>query len=232
MITIRKSADRGHLDHGWLDTRHSFSFGDYHDPAHMGFRSLRVINEDYVKGGHGFPRHPHQDMEIITYILKGALEHKDSLGTGAVIRPGEVQHMSAGRGIRHSEFNPSPTETVHLLQIWITPRAKGLPPSYDQRAFPEESRRNTLRLVATGAERPDAIRINQDADLYASLLSRGASVDHQLRKGRHAWVQVARGRVTVNDKPLETGDAAAISDETRLTIAASEDSEFLLFDLS
>lgn len=232
MITIRKSSDRGHINHGWLDTYHTFSFGEYYDPAHMSFRSLRVINEDYVKGGHGFPTHPHHDMEIITYVLEGALEHKDSLGTGAVIKPGEVQWMSAGKGIRHSEFNPSRTDPVHLLQIWITPSTKGLKPAYDQKQFPADTRRNRLALVASGTGAEGSIRINQDADLYASILEKGKDVSLTLRPERHAWVQVARGAISVNGTNLSVGDGAAVSGESSLKLAASEDSEVLVFDLA
>jgi redox-sensitive bicupin YhaK (pirin superfamily) len=232
MITIRKSADRGTFDHGWLKTAHSFSFGHYYDPQHMGFRSLRVINEDLVAPGAGFPEHPHDNMEIITYILSGALAHKDSLGSGETIRPGDVQHMTAGQGIHHSEFNPSRTEPVHLLQIWIKPAERNLTPGYSQTHFPAETRQDQLRLVASPTGQDGSIKIHQDARLFASLLSEGKSLTHNLAQGRHAWLQLARGSVTLNGHTLHAGDAAAVSDEPSLTIKAGKDSEFLLFDLA
>jgi redox-sensitive bicupin YhaK (pirin superfamily) len=232
MITIRKSSDRGHFDHGWLDTYHSFSFGDYRDRNHMGFRSLRVINEDVVAPGMGFPQHPHDNMEIITYILSGELAHRDSLGSGATIRPGDVQHMTAGSGILHSEYNPSKTQPVHLLQIWIKPEARDLPPAYDQTHFDEQSRRDQLRLVASREGTDGAIKVYQDVSLFASLLGGGKSVTHTLAPGRHAWLQVARGGLTVNGQTLNAGDGLAASDESSLTIRAGSDSEFLLFDLA
>ena len=232
MIQIRKSLERGNADHGWLNSYHTFSFADYHDPRFMGFRQLRVINEDRVQPGRGFGTHPHRDMEIISYVLDGALEHKDSLGTGSIIRPGEVQRMSAGTGVTHSEFNHSKSSVVHFLQIWLLPEKEGLPPSYEQREFPPAQRRDQLRLVAARDGRDGAVTIHQDVDLYAALLSPGTSVEHSLRAGRHAWLQVAAGEVTLNGKNLAAGDGAAVSDESSVRIEAIESSEVLLFDLA
>jgi redox-sensitive bicupin YhaK (pirin superfamily) len=232
MIKIRDAHDRGHVDHGWLETYHTFSFANYHDPAHMEFRSLRVINEDVVQPGQGFGMHPHRDMEIITYILEGALEHKDNTGGGGVIRPGDVQYMCAGTGVMHSEFNHSKEETVHLLQIWIFPQEKGLEPSYAQRHFPREQRLNTLCPVAAGDGRSDALRIHQDAVLYASILESGQTATAELASGRHAWLQVARGELKLNGVGLAAGDGAAISEETRFSITAVSNAEFLFFDLA
>jgi redox-sensitive bicupin YhaK (pirin superfamily) len=232
MITIRKSAARGHFDHGWLDTYHTFSFDQYHDPAHVHFRSLRVINEDRVAAAHGFPMHAHRDMEIITYILSGELEHRDSMGNGSVIRPGDVQRMTAGTGVRHSEFNPSRTEACHLLQIWILPNARNLTPGYEQKFFGDTDRKGKLRLIASADGRQGAVTINQDARVYASLLDGGESITHQLTEHRHAWLQVARGTVSINGENLQAGDGAAITDESEITIAAEEKSELLLFDLA
>jgi redox-sensitive bicupin YhaK (pirin superfamily) len=232
MITIRPSKQRGGGDYGWLSTRHSFSFDTYHDPKFIGFRSLRVINEDVVQPGHGFPMHPHRDMEIITYILEGALEHQDSLGTGSVIRPGDGQRMSAGKGIRHSEKNPSQTDPAHLLQIWILPERPGLEPSYEQKAFPAEEKRGKLRLIAAPGGEDGAVTIHQDAKLYVSLLEPGQEVIHQLGKSRHAWLQVAKGAVELNGNPLTQGDGAAISNEQRLTVKGRDSAEILLFDLA
>jgi redox-sensitive bicupin YhaK (pirin superfamily) len=232
MITPRKSQDRGHFDLGWLNTHHTFSFGEYHDPRNMNFRTLRVINEDVVAPGAGFGMHPHRDMEIITYVLSGALEHKDSMGHGEVLRPGEVQRMSAGTGILHSEFNASKTDPVHLLQIWIMPERKGIEPGYEQKAFAESERRNRLREVVSPNASDGELRIHQDASIHASLLDAGKSVMYELKPGRHAWVQVARGKIDVNGTTLSAGDGAAISDEPSLTIRAETDAEFLLFDLA
>jgi redox-sensitive bicupin YhaK (pirin superfamily) len=232
MITIRPSRQRGGGDYGWLNTRHSFSFDTYHDPKFMGFRSLRVINEDIVQPGHGFPMHPHRDMEIITYILEGALEHKDSLGTGSVIRPGDGQRMSAGKGIRHSEKNPSQTDPAHLLQIWMLPERPGLEPSYEQKTFPAEEKRGKLRLIAAPSGQDGSVSIHQDAKLYVSLLEPGQEVSHQLGKGRHAWLQVAKGAVELNGNSLTQGDGAAISNEQELTVKGRESAEILLFDLA
>jgi redox-sensitive bicupin YhaK (pirin superfamily) len=229
MITIRKGGDRGHFDHGWLDTYHTFSFADYHDPAHMGFRALRVINDDRVEAGRGFGTHGHRDMEIITYVLEGELSHQDSMGNGSVIRPGEVQRMSAGTGVMHSEKNTS-DELVHLLQIWILPERHSITPSYEQKVFPPAERDGRLRLVASHDGRDGSVTIHQDADLYTTTLRDGASVTQNLRPGRYGWVHVARGNVTVNGQPLAAGDGAAIEAEPRVTIAG--DGEVLLFDLA
>ena len=232
MITIRPSAERGGGNHGWLNTKHTFSFSDYWDPKWMGFRSLRVINEDHVSPNTGFPTHPHRDMEIITYVLAGKLEHKDSLGTGSVILPGDGQRMTAGSGIRHSEFNPSTTEEVHLLQIWIQPEKAALPPSYEQKAFPEEEKQGKLRLIASRDASNGSVKINQDAKLYVTLLKPGEEVTHEFAVQRHGWLQVARGAVELNGKKLNQGDGAAITDETKLTIKGAKDAEVLLFDLA
>jgi hypothetical protein len=232
LIQIRHSEERGGGDHGWLKTRHTFSFSEYWDPKWMGFRSLRVINEDWVAPGNGFPTHPHRDMEIITYILEGKLEHKDSLGTGSVILPGDGQRMTAGSGIRHSEFNPSTKEPAHLLQIWIQPEKAGLQPSYEQKAFPEGEKRGKLRVIASRDAQDGSVKINQDAKLYVSLLKPGEEVSHEFGRGRHGWVQVARGAVELNGKKLSQGDGAAISEEKKLSIKGSEDAEVLLFDLA
>lgn len=231
MIAVRNAEERGHLDFGWLDTRHSFSFGNYYDPSHMGFRHLRVINEDRVQAAKGFDTHPHRDMEIITYVLEGALEHRDSMGNGSVIRPGEVQRMTAGTGITHSEYNHSKSDSVHLLQIWILPQLSGLAPGYEQKAFPEDERRGRLRLVASQDGREGSVTVHQDVALYATLLSAGDDVSHPLAEGRHAWVQVAKGSVTVNGEPLKGGDGAAISGESHVELHAEGDAEVLLFDL-
>jgi quercetin 2,3-dioxygenase len=233
MITLRRAGERGHFDHGWLDTRHTFSFAGYHDEAHMGFGPLRVINEDRVRPGQGFGTHGHRDMEIVSYVLAGELAHRDSMGNGSVIRPGEVQRMTAGTGVRHAEENPSDTAPVHFLQIWIVPSERGLAPGYEQRAFPEAERRGKLRLVASPDGRKGAVTIHQDARLYASLLGPGEAVRHALAPGRRAWVQVARGALTVNGRRLETGDGAALTDEAAAELAGEgpEVAEALLFDL-
>jgi redox-sensitive bicupin YhaK (pirin superfamily) len=232
MINVRKSSERGHFNHGWLNTYHTFSFDQYYDPRFMGFRSLRVINEDFVAAGHGFPTHPHRDMEIITYILEGALTHKDSMGTGSVIRPGDVQRMSAGTGVRHSEANHSDAEPVHLLQIWIIPDEFGIAPGYEQTTFDAEGKRGRLRLVASRDGREGSVTIHQDASIYAALLDASQEVTHELAAGRGAWLQVARGAVEINGQKLEQGDGAAVSDEAKLTITGREPSEVLLFDLN
>ena len=232
MITIRKSEERGHFDLGWLDTYHTFSFDQYYDPAHMHFRSLRVINEDRVTPGQGFPTHSHRDMEIITYILSGALEHRDSMGNGSVIRPGDVQRMTAGTGVSHSEFNPSESEAVHLLQIWILPKTHGLTPGYEEKAFAEEERRGRLRLIASDDGREGAVTINQDARVYATLLDAGQIVTHSLQPHRHAWLQLARGTVRLNGMELKQGDGAAVSKERELSVSAHDRAELLLFDLA
>jgi len=232
MINLRRANARGGGDFGWLNTKHSFSFSDYYDPRWMGFRSLRVINEDYVAPASGFPTHPHSDMEIITYVLEGKLEHKDSLGTGSVILPGDGQRMTAGRGIRHSEYNPSKSEQVHLYQIWILPEKKSLEPSYEQKSFPTEEKQGKLRLIASPDAKDGSVKINQDARLYVSLLKPGEEVVHDFGKGRHGWLQVAKGGIAVNGQRLEQGDGAAVSDEPKLTIKGATDSEVLLFDLA
>jgi redox-sensitive bicupin YhaK (pirin superfamily) len=232
MITLRPADERGHADHGWLDTRFSFSFDQYHDPKHMGFRALRVINEDKVAPGRGFGMHPHRDMEIITYVLDGELAHEDSMGNGSAIRPHEVQRMTAGSGILHSEFNHSPNP-VHLLQIWILPERRNLPPSYEQKTFSPEEKLNRLRLVASPDMADGSVLIHQDTKVYSSLLEPGKSVDLTLDAGRHAWIQVARGAIDVNGKRLQAGDGAAVSDELALRITGvNGQSEFLLFDLA
>ncbi len=231
MITIRRSEDRGHADHGWLYTRHTFSFADYYDPRHMGFRTLRVINEDRVKPDIGFPTHPHRDMEIISYVLEGELAHRDSMGNGSVIRPGEVQRMSAGTGITHSEFNNSKTDPLHFFQIWILPEREGITPSYEQKFFPDDEKRGTLRLVASPDGENGSVVINQDAKLYATLLKAGEEIIHHLPAEHHAWVQVARGKVLVNGHVLEAGDGAAVSSEDVLRLTGKEASELLLFEL-
>jgi redox-sensitive bicupin YhaK (pirin superfamily) len=232
MIQIRHSQQRGGGNHGWLKTQHTFSFGEYWDPKWMGFRSLRVINEDWVAPENGFPTHPHRDMEIITYVLEGKLEHKDSLGTGSVIQPGDGQRMTAGSGIRHSEFNPSTTDAVHLLQIWIQPEKAALPPSYEQKSFLEAEKRGKLRMIASRDASDGSVKINQDAQLYVTLLKPGEEVMHEFAAGRHGWLQVARGAVELNGKMLSQGDGAAISDEKKLTIKGVKDAEVLLFDLA
>lgn len=232
MITIRKSENRGHLNHGWLDTYHSFSFDQYFDPAHMHWRALRVINEDRVAGGKGFPTHSHRDMEIVTYILSGALEHRDSMGSGSTIRPGDVQRMTAGTGVSHSEFNPSPDEAVHLLQIWLQPSAKKLPPSYEQKFFTDAERTGRLRLIASEEGSDGSVRIHQDARLYAAIIDAGDTLTHELGADRYGWLQIARGSVTLNDVELNQGDGAAISQESELKITARDQAEVLLFDLA
>ncbi|AFZ33094.1 Pirin domain protein [Gloeocapsa sp. PCC 7428] len=232
MITLRPASDRGHANHGWLDTYHTFSFANYYDPDHMGFRALRVINEDRVHPGRGFGAHGHRDMEIITYVLEGALEHKDSLGNGAIVTPGEVQRMSAGTGIVHSEFNPSKTDSVHLLQIWILPNQQGLEPSYEQRMFPLAERQSQLRLIASSDARDDAVKIHQDVDLYSSVLQAGDRLSYQLQPNRYGWLQVARGAVNLNGHALQAGDGVAINEAELLKINTDSGAEILLFDLA
>jgi quercetin 2,3-dioxygenase len=231
-LTVRKADERGVANFGWLDSRHSFSFGHYQDPRHMGFGALRVINDDRVAPGGGFPTHPHADMEIVSYVLEGALEHKDSIGTGSVIRPGDVQRMSAGTGIRHSEFNASTTQSVHFLQIWITPEQKGLQASYQQKAFSEAEKRGQLRLVGSRDGRDGSVTIHQDVDFFATILASGEAVQHKLRAGRGAWVQVARGAVTLNGLALQAGDGAAVTAAGPLRVDGDADAEVLLFDLA
>jgi len=232
MITVRPGKERGHFDHGWLDTYHTFSFSQYHDPAHMGFRSLRVINEDRVEPGAGFPPHSHRDMEIITYVLAGGLAHKDSMGNASTIRPGNVQRMSAGTGVTHSEYNGSDTEPVHLLQIWILPQTRNLPPSYEEKVFSAADKQGRLRLVASEDARDGSARIHQDASVFASLLEPGQTVRHALAPARGAWIHLVSGAATVNGKLLATGDGAAIEHEPQIEIVATAPTELLLFDLA
>jgi redox-sensitive bicupin YhaK (pirin superfamily) len=231
MITVRRAADRGHFDHGWLNTYHTFSFADYHDPAHMGFRSLRVLNDDRVAPGQGFGEHRHRDMEIVSYVLEGALAHRDSMGNSGVILPGDVQRMSAGTGVQHSEFNGSRTEPVHFLQIWILPEAPGTAPGYEQRTFLPQTRRGKLRLIGSRDGREGSVTIRQDVDAWASVLETGQEVRHVVAPGRHGWLQVAEGELELNGNRLEEGDGAAVSDERALEITG-KGAEFLLFDLS
>lgn len=230
-LTVRRSQDRGKADFGWLKSRHSFSFGGYHDPAHMGFGPLRVINEDRVAPGGGFPSHPHSDMEILSYVLTGGLEHKDSLGIGSVIRPGDVQRMSAGTGVRHSEFNASDTEPAHFLQIWIIPEIRGIAPSYEQKTFSEAEKRGRLALIGSRDGRDGSVVIHQDVALYASVLEPGEAVAHEAAAGRGIWVQVVRGKAEVQGREVETGDGVAIQGARRVSIEALAASEILLFDL-
>lgn len=231
-ITLRKSAERGHAKHGWLESFHTFSFADYYDDAHMHFRALRVINEDFVAPGEGFDTHPHHNMEIITIVLEGALAHKDSLGNTSVIRPGEIQRMTAGTGVTHSEFNHSKTDPVHLYQIWILPEKKGLPPGYEQKSFSENEKKNTLKLVASPAGENGAVTIHQNARLYDCILEKEKEVSHSLNKERGVWVQVKSGTIRLNGKTLNTGDGASIEEEGTLAFKATEKSSFLLFDLA
>lgn len=233
MITIRKAEERGHFDHGWLDTFHTFSFGSYQEPEQMGFRSLRVINDDIIAGSMGFGTHGHADMEIITYVLDGELAHKDSTGGGGVLYPGDVQHMTAGSGVRHSEFNNTKSP-ARILQVWILPEKRGLTPSYEQKYFTEEERTNGLRLIAAGDPKDGSLKVRQDIKLLASLLEKGKDLTYDLDKKRYGWIQVAKGSVTLNGKALKAGDGAAISDESKLEITGTSDerAEFLLFDLA
>ena len=232
MITLRPAAERGHAQFGWLDSRHSFSFDEYHDPRHMGFGPLRVINEDRVQPGMGFGTHPHRDMEIISYVLEGALEHKDSIGTGSVIRPGDVQRMSAGSGIQHSEFNHSRSELVHFLQIWLIPERQGIQPGYEQKRFEVTDKKDRLRLIASREGREGSVTIHLDTDLYASVLDEGGSVKHAPAPKRGQWLQVARGSLSLNGQTMSTGDGAAIQGEQALAIASrAAGTEFLLFDM-
>jgi quercetin 2,3-dioxygenase len=232
MLTIRPAAARGHADHGWLDSHHTFSFADYHDPAHMGFRALRVINEDRVAPGQGFGTHPHRDMEIVSYVLDGALAHKDSMGTGSKIVPGDVQRMSAGTGVAHSEFNASAQKPVHFLQIWLMPAARGLAPSYEQKSFSAADKRGRLRVVASPDAREGSLTIHTDAVVYAGLFGAGEIGELALAPGRHAWVQVARGRVRVNGEALSAGDGAALSNEGAVKLEGVDEAEVLVFDLA
>jgi quercetin 2,3-dioxygenase len=231
-MLIRPANERGFADHGWLRSFHTFSFADYYAPAHMGFRALRVINEDRVEGGKGFGTHPHRDMEIISYVLSGSLQHRDSMGTGSVIRPGDVQRMSAGTGVTHSEFNGSASDLVHFLQIWIMPDKRGYAPGYEQKHFTEQDRENRLRLVCSNDGRDGSLSIHQDANLFASLLSPEARVTHELEQGRYAWLHVAKGKVEIDGKQLSSGDAAAFEQAGPISVLSREPSEVLLFDLS
>ncbi|HEY1814791.1 MAG TPA: pirin family protein [Kofleriaceae bacterium] len=232
MMTLRKAGERGHAKHGWLDSHHTFSFADYYDPAHMGFRALRVINDDRVEGGQGFGAHPHRDMEIISYVLDGALAHKDSTGTGAVIRPGDVQRMSAGSGVVHSEHNASKTDEVHFLQIWLVPAERGIAPGYEQKTFGDTDKRGQFRLVASPDGKDGSVTIHTDARVYASLVDAGQSAELALAPGRHAWVQVARGKARVNGTELAEGDGLAISNESKLALEGVDKAEVLTFDLA
>jgi quercetin 2,3-dioxygenase len=231
MITIRKASERGHANHGWLDSHHTFSFADYYDPAHMGFRTLRVINDDRVQGGRGFGSHPHRDMEIISYVLDGALAHRDSMGTGAVIKPGDVQRMSAGTGVVHSEFNASPTDEVHFLQIWLMPSQRGIQPGYEQKTFSDADKRGTLRLVASPTGEAGSITIHTDAKVYAGLFAAGERAELPLAPGRGLWVHVARGIATVNDQRLGEGDGLALEGEAAVRVEGTDGGEVLVFDL-
>jgi redox-sensitive bicupin YhaK (pirin superfamily) len=232
MLTVRRAEDRGHADHGWLDSRHTFSFADYHDPKHLGFRALRVINEDRVKPGQGFGTHGHRDMEIISYVIEGALEHKDSMGTGSVIRPGDLQRMSAGTGVTHSEYNASRTDLVHFLQIWLVPDKSGIAPSYEQKRLPAVDQRGKLRLVASPDGSRGSVTLHVDARLYASALGPEDRVEHVVHPGRHAWIQVVRGKLNANGTELEPGDGASTSDAGSLVLQATEEAEVLVFDLA
>ncbi|WP_244512365.1 pirin family protein [Filomicrobium insigne] len=233
MLTLRRAEERGRANFGWLDSRHTFSFGHYHDPKHMGFGPLRVINDDRVAGGGGFPTHPHADMEIVSYVLDGALEHVDSLGTGSVIRPGDVQRMSAGTGIRHSEFNASADEPVHFLQIWIIPESRGLEPSYEQKNFSDDDKRGVLKLVGSGDGREGSVIIHRDVDLYATLPGKGGRITHEIARGRIGWVHIARGSASVNGEDLKAGDGAAIGQPGKIELTGtSDEAEILLFDMA
>ena len=231
MITVRRAGERGRAEHGWLHSQHTFSFADYHDPKHMGFRALRVINEDRVEPGRAFGKHGHRDMEIVSYVLEGALRHEDSLGTGSVIRPGDVQRMSAGRGVMHSELNASKSEAVHFLQIWLLPKETGLAPSYEQRAFSDDEKRGKLRVVASPDGRDGSVTIHADAIVYAGIFGAGDSAELPLARGRGAWIQVARGAVRVSGEELRAGDGASLEDAPAVRIEGVDDGEVLVFDL-
>lgn len=231
MLAIRKAEERGHANHGWLDTRHTFSFADYYDPRFTGFGPLLVINDDRVRGGRGFPQHPHRDMEIISYVIAGALQHEDSMGNGSVIRPGDVQRMSAGTGVLHSEYNASPTDPLHFLQIWIAPRERRLSPSYEQKRFGDEDKRGRLCLVASPDGADGSVQIHQDASMFATLLDAGQSVSHTIANGRKGWLHVVQGAVEVNGLPMQGGDGLAITGEEALEITTASRGEVLLFDM-
>jgi len=232
MITIRPAEQRGHANHGWLDSYHTFSFANYYDPDHMGFRSLRVINEDRVDGGQGFGSHPHRDMEIISYVIEGAISHRDSMGTGSVIKPGDVQRMSAGTGVTHSEFNASKTELVHFLQIWLLPAERGIKPGYEQKTFDKADKNGRLLLVASPDGRDGSVTIHTDAALYAGIFEAGQASELSIAPGRHAWVHVVRGNIRVNGSDLKAGDGAAISDEAAVRVEGVNQGEVLVFDLA
>lgn len=232
MLTLRKAEERGHANHGWLDSYHTFSFASYYDPAHMGFRSLRVINQDRVQGGMGFGTHPHRDMEIISYVLEGALEHKDSMGNGSVIQAGEVQRLTAGTGITHSEFNHSKTDRAHFLQIWILPSQENLEPGYEQKHYSQAEKRDRLLLIASSDGRDGSVTVNQDISLYATVLSNGSQVTHAVEPGRHAWVQVARGEALLNGETVKEGDGIAVSQAGDLNLIGKDNAEILVFDLA
>jgi redox-sensitive bicupin YhaK (pirin superfamily) len=232
MITIRRANERGHAEHGWLDSFHTFSFADYYDPKHMGFGALRVINDDTVAGGGGFPPHPHRDMEIISYVIEGALAHRDSMGNGSVIKPGDVQRMSAGRGVTHSEYNASETDPVHFLQIWILPERAGLPSGYEQKFFSDDDKRGKLRLIASHDGADGSVHIGQDARLFAAVLDGGASVSHTIAPDRKGWLHVVKGSAELNGRHLEAGDGVAIDGEEELRLSSSEKTELLLFDMA
>ncbi len=233
MITVRQSQARGNANFGWLDSKHTFSFGNYYDPKYMGFRHLRVINEDKIDPSRGFPTHGHRDMEIITYVLDGALEHKDSMGNGSIIRPGDVQRMSAGTGVAHSEFNASKTDPLHLLQIWIVPEKKGIEPSYEEKHFSLSETQGKLTLIASGDGRENAVKIHQDTDLYAAVLKEGDRLNYSLNSDRSLWLQIARGSVKINGQPLNNGDGAAIAQEEKINlVSTNNNTEILLFDLA
>lgn len=231
MITVRPAEERGHANHGWLDTHHTFSFADYYDPRHMGYSKLRVINDDTVSPGGGFGTHGHRNMEIISYVLEGALEHKDNMGNGSVIRPGDVQRMSAGTGVTHSEFNASEAEPVHFLQIWVLPEKNGMKPGYEQKTFSDEEKRGRLRLIGSRDGRDGSVRIHQSVDLYATLLGKGNSVSHKLTKDRKCWIHVAKGSVLLHDEQLNPGDGVAIEGSETITLIGSTEAEVLLFDM-
>jgi redox-sensitive bicupin YhaK (pirin superfamily) len=232
MITIRKANERGHADHGWLNTFHTFSFNTYYDENHMGFKSLRVINDDRVQPGKGFGTHPHEDMEIISYVLEGALEHKDSMGNGSIIRPGDVQKMSAGTGIMHSEFNPSDEESVHFLQIWIEPRVKGVKPCYEQITLSREDRLGKMRLIASPEGKAGSVLVNQDVNVYATILDKDMSLTIPVTEDRHLWIHVARGEARLGDESLSAGDGIAVSDESEISLVGVNEAEILIFDLA
>ncbi len=232
MLSIRKAEDRGHFDHGWLNTYHTFSFADYHDPNFMGFRDLRVINEDWVQKGAGFPTHPHRDMEILTYVLEGAVQHRDSMGNGSIIRPGDVQRMSAGTGVTHSELNPSPDEPLHLLQIWILPKEKGMPPSYEQKSFTPEQKKGKWLLVASPNGAQGSVTIHQDVHLYVSQVLPNEELFFQVKPDRHIWIQVARGEIQLEGETLRGGDGAALSQVSSVEVRGKRESEVLLFELA